>query len=378
MLELADASLGQRNSDSVDGRSSMNVLIIGNMGYIGPVLVHHLRRAYPHADLTGYDAGLFAHCLIGSVPLPECSLDRQLFGDVRDIPSNLFERVEAVVNLAAISNDPMGNHFENATMAINYRAAVDLARKAKLAGVRSYIFASSCSVYGCAEEGAKQESSKLDPLTAYARSKVMAEKELIPMADDRFTVTCLRFATACGMSDRLRLDLVLNDFVAGAIAQKKIVVMSDGSPWRPLINVKDMARAIEWAITRGADQGGSGLIVNVGSNEWNCQVKDLANAVAQAIPGVEVSINTNAPPDRRSYRVSYDLFKELAPAFQPLSDLKTTILELKDGLQRAGFQDPAYRESHFMRLNVIRKFREEGLLNDKLERSFSSKNMSIA
>ena len=218
-----------------------------------------------------------------------------------------------------------------------------------------------------AEEGAKQESSNLDPLTAYARSKVMTETELIPMADDRFTVTCLRFATACGMSDRLRLDLVLNDFVAGALTQKKIVVMSDGTPWRPLINVKDMARAIDWAITRGAEHGGKGLVVNVGSNEWNCQVKDLADAVALAIPGVEVSINKNAQPDKRSYRVSYDLFKQLAPKFQPLSDLKSTILELKEGLERAHFSDQAYRESQYMRLNVINRFREAGVLTNNLE-----------
>lgn len=355
----------------------MKILIVGNMGYVGPVLVQHLRRAYPHAYLIGFDAGLFAHCLIGSAPLPEIYLDHQVFGDVRDIDKNVFEGVDAVVNLAAISNDPMGNRFEEATLAINYKAAVELAATAKRAGVRSYVFASSCSVYGSAEEGAKQESSTLDPLTAYARSKVMAEKELIPMADDRFTVTCLRFATACGMSDRLRLDLVLNDFVAGALTQKKIVVMSDGTPWRPLINVKDMARAIDWATGRATKTSGFGLIVNVGSNEWNCQVKDLAQAVAAVIPGVEVSINTNAQPDRRSYRVSYDLFKELAPAFQPLSDLKTTILELKEGLQRAGFQDPAYRESHFMRLNVIRKFREEGILTDTLEWLFATKRIGV-
>lgn len=349
----------------------MKILIVGNMGYVGPVLTKHLRRAHPHAILIGFDAGLFAHCLIGSAPLPEIYLDRQVFGDVRNIDKAVLEGVDAVVNLAAISNDPMGNRFEEATLVINYKAAVELAAKAKRAGVRSYVFASSCSVYGCAEEGAKQESSKPDPLTAYARSKVMAEKELIPMADDRFTVTCLRFATACGMSDRLRLDLVLNDFVAGALTQKKIVVMSDGTPWRPLINVKDMARAIEWGITRGADQGGNGLVVNVGSNEWNCQVKDLANAVAQAIPGVEVSINKNAPPDKRSYRVSYDLFKQLAPKFQPLSDLKSTIIELKEGLERARFSDPAYRESQYMRLNVINKFRDAGLLTDNLEWSWS-------
>jgi nucleoside-diphosphate-sugar epimerase len=345
----------------------MKVLVVGNMGYVGPVLTQHLRRAYPQASLIGFDAGLFAHCLIGSSPLPEVHLDRQIFGDIRTVDKNVLEGVDAVVNLAAISNDPMGNRFEAATLAINYKAAVELAATAKQAGVRSYIFASSCSVYGSAEEGAKHESSNLDPLTAYARSKVMAEKELIPMADDRFTVTCLRFATACGMSDRLRLDLVLNDFVAGSLTQKKIVVMSDGTPWRPLINVKDMARAIEWGVLRGANQGGNGLIVNVGSNEWNCQVKDLANTVAQAIPGVEVSINKNAQPDKRSYRVSYDLFKQLAPNFQPLSDLKSTIIELKEGLERARFSDQSYRESQYMRLNVINKFRETGVLTDNLE-----------
>lgn len=353
----------------------MKVLVVGNMGYVGPVLTKHLRQNYPHAELIGFDAGLFAHCLIGSSPLPEVYLDRQVFGDVRHINKSLFEGIDAVVNLAAISNDPMGNRFEEATLAINYKAAVELAAAAKQAGVRSYVFASSCSVYGCAEEGAKQESSKLDPLTAYARSKVMAEKELMPMADQRFTVTCLRFATACGMSDRLRLDLVLNDFVAGAFTQKKIVVMSDGTPWRPLINVKDMARAIDWAISRSAPMSGAGLIVNVGSNEWNCQVRDLAHAVAAAIPGVEVSINTNAQPDRRSYRVSYDLYKELAPAFQPLSDLKSTILEIKEGLECADFRNPAYRDSQFMRLNVIRKFREEGILDDKLELDRSNQNL---
>jgi len=350
----------------------MKILIVGNMGYVGPVLVRHLRRAYPNAELVGFDAGLFAHCLLGSSPLPEIFLDGQVFGDIREINHGLLEGVDAVVNLAAISNDPMGNRFEHATLAINYKAAVDLGLKAKRAGVRSYVFASSCSVYGCAQDGAKQETSTLDPLTAYARSKVMAEKELIPMADDRFTVTCLRFATACGMSDRLRLDLVLNDFVAGALTQKKIVVMSDGTPWRPLINVKDMARAIDWAICRSSDNGGVGLIINVGSNEWNCQVRDLAHAVAEALPGVEVSINTNAPPDRRSYRVSYDLYKELAPRFQPLSDLKSTISEIVEGLRRAGFQNAAYRESQFVRLNVISNFREQRLLDDQLKLSLPS------
>ena len=345
----------------------MKILITGNMGYVGPLVVRQLRASFPDATLVGFDTGYFAHCLVGSDFLPECLLDRQHFGDLRLLESRLLEGFDAVVNLAAISNDPMSNSFEAATYAINHQAAVTLAKYAKAAGVRSYVFASSCSVYGSADDGARQESSDLNPLTAYAKSKVATERDLTPLADSTFTVTCLRFATACGMSDRLRLDLVLNDFVAGAITSNKITVLSDGTPWRPLINVRDMARAIEWAVQRQVAHGGSHLVVNVGSNEWNCQVRDLAEAVASVITGVEVSINKSAQSDKRSYRVSYDLFKQLAPDFQPLSDLKSTVEELKEGLLRAGFRDPNYRESTMMRLNVLKTLQRNGVLSQSLE-----------
>jgi nucleoside-diphosphate-sugar epimerase len=306
----------------------MKILITGNAGYIGPVLGQHLRTAHPNAALVGMDIGYFAHCVLGADILPECYLDCQYFVDLKELNIKFLEGIDAIVNLAAISNDPMSNSFEGATYAINYKSAVDLAQKAKQAGVRSFVFASSCSVYGSADEGARSEESTVNPLTAYAKSKVMAENDLAKLADERFTVTSLRFATACGMSDRLRLDLVLNDFVAGAVTHKKVVVLSDGSPWRPLINVKDMARAIDWAIHRRPENGGANLIINVGSNAWNCQVKELAAAVAEVIPGVEVSINKNAQPDKRSYRVSYDLYERLAQGYQPRCDLKSTIQEL--------------------------------------------------
>jgi nucleoside-diphosphate-sugar epimerase len=348
----------------------MSILIVGNMGYVGPVVVQHLRQTRPHDTLIGLDIGYFAHCLMGASVWPECYTDRQIVGDIRSIRTEWLEGVDAIVNLAAISNDPMGDRFEAVTLATNHRAAVDLAKTAKQFGVRSYVYASSCSVYGCAEEGAKREGSQVDPLTAYARSKVDAEKDLLPLAASDFQVTCLRFATACGMSDRLRLDLVVNDFVAGALILKKIVVLSDGTPWRPLINVKDMARAIEWAIGRKSEAGGNGLIVNVGSNEWNCQVRDLASAVADIIPGVDVSINTNAQPDKRSYRVNYDLFQQLAPKHQPQSDLKSTIWELKEGLERAAYRDQNYRQSQYMRIRVLDRLREGGLLTEKLSWSF--------
>ena len=204
---------------------------------------------------------------------------------MRDLPTELLQGVDAIVHLAAICNDPMGSAYEEVTLDVNYQAGIGLAQRAKEAGVRAFVFASSCSMYGAGGEGAKTETSTLNPLTAYARSKVLSEQELAPLADENFCITCLRFATACGWSDRLRLDLVVNDFVAGAVAAGEINILSDGTPWRPLIHVQDMARAIEWAISREADNGGDFLAVNAGSDQWNYQVHDLADAVAAAIPG---------------------------------------------------------------------------------------------
>jgi len=345
----------------------MKILITGNMGYVGPVLVRHLRETYPGADLNGLDLGYFGNCLTGNGMIPECRLNRQHFGDVRNFSAELLSDMDAVVYLAALSNDPLSDAFEQATLDINYHACIATAKKAKQAGVKSFVFASSCSAYGYAEDGARNEQSAVNPLTAYAKSKVWTERDIAPLADENFKVTCFRFATACGMSDRLRLDLVLNDFVAGAVASKKITILSDGTPWRPLIHVKDMARAIDWAIGREVSSGGAFVVVNAGSDQWNYQVKDLAEAVAQVIPGVEVSINKAAQPDKRSYRVSFAKFKELAPCHTPRIDLSTAISELRDGLDAIGFADPNFRQSRFIRLNTLRQLQQAGLLSDNLE-----------
>ncbi|MEJ2008181.1 MAG: SDR family oxidoreductase [Acidobacteriota bacterium] len=346
----------------------MKILVTGNMGYVGPMVVRQLRQSYPTASIFGLDLGFFAQCLtINGGLFPECRVDAQYFADVRNIPEMLLDGIDAIVHLAAISNDPMGNCFEEATLDINYRASVELARKAKSAGVGSFVFASSCSVYGLADEGPRTELSAVNPLTAYAKSKVFTERGLASLADSAFKVTCLRFGTACGMSDRLRLDLVLNDFVACGVASKRIVILSDGTPWRPLISVKDMARAIDWAISRPSDAGEDFLVVNTGSDLWNFQVKDLAAAVARVLSGVEVSINSGAQPDKRSYRVDFSRFRALAPNHQPKADLDTTILELKKGLEGIGFHDSHFRDSAYMRLNVLKRLRSQGWLNDRLE-----------
>jgi nucleoside-diphosphate-sugar epimerase len=348
----------------------MKILITGNMGYVGPVLVRRLRESYPEAELIGFDMGYFGNCLSSHGAFPECRVDVQRFGDVRCFPKQLLADVNAVVYLAALSNDPLGSAFEAATFEINQRASVSIARAAKEAGVNSFIYASSCSVYGSAEDGARTEESLVNPLTAYAKSKVWTERDLAPLGDQNFKISCLRFATACGMSDRLRLDLVLNDFVAGAVASRNISILSDGSPWRPLIHVKDMARAIDWAIGRDLASGGSFLTVNVGDDRWNYQVKDLAEAVAEVIPDVELSINKNAQPDKRSYKVSFAKFKRLAPGYTPEIDLITAVTELRDGLSAIGFKDENFRQSHFMRLNVLSRLKEAGLLTANLDWTF--------
>lgn len=345
----------------------MKILVTGNMGYVGPCVVKQLRASCPSATIIGFDKGYYSHRTFSETVLPECNLDLQYFGDVRYFPKEILRGVDAVVHLAAISNDPIGNRFEEVTLDINYRASIEIAKEAKRKGVRAFVFASSCSLYGAADDNARMEKSPLNPLTAYAKSKALTERELEPLASKKFKVTSLRFSTACGWSERLRLDLVLNDFVAGAIASKEISILSDGTPWRPLINVKDMARAIDWAINREVNPGCKFLAVNIGSNDWNYQVKDLAEAVAQVIPGVDISINKNAPPDKRSYRVNFDLFKKLAPGHQPQVDLVSSIRELKEGLEKIGFKDKDFRNSDFMRLNILRQLQDGGLLDKRLE-----------
>src|SRR5438270_6920491 len=249
-----------------NGRSK-RILITGVAGYVGPNLIRHLRDKFPDSKLIGFDTGYFAHNLTGAKRSPESLLDSLHFGDIRNFPAELLEGVDAVVHLAAISNDPMGKTFEAVTESINANASIALAQMAEERGVGSFVFASSCSIYGAAEGHPRRESDPLNPLTAYARSKVAMENALRETNSGNMKVTCLRFATACGMSDRLRLDLVLNDFVAGALANGSITILSDGTPWRPLINVKDMARAMTWAIERNANETGHFLIINAGNNE---------------------------------------------------------------------------------------------------------------
>jgi nucleoside-diphosphate-sugar epimerase len=335
------------------------------MGYVGPEVAKYLRMRRPQAVLHGLDNAYFAHCLTGASVLPERYLDEQFYGDVRDLRLDL-KGYDAVIQLAAISNDPMGNQFETVTFDINQKTTTSIAEAAADAGVKNFVFASSCSVYGVAEGPPRKETDPLNPITAYAKSKIGAERELSAIDTD-MVITCLRFATACGMSDRLRLDLVLNDFVACALSRGQISVLSDGTPWRPLIDVADMARAIDWAIDRQPGTVGRYLAVNAGSDDRNYQVKDLANAVARSVPGTDVSINTSAPADSRSYKVDFGLYRSLAPDHQPVVSLDRSIQNLISGLKKMKFNDAEFRSSNLMRLRVLQDHIDHRRLSKALQ-----------
>ena len=345
----------------------MHILITGNMGYIGPQVVTRLRTTYPDAEIVGVDMGFFAHCLTGAPELPEHRLDTQHFADVRHLDASVLDGFDALVMLAAVSNDSMGKAYESVTARINNESCVRLAGLAKRAGTGHVVFASSCSVYGFAEGGARSEDAALNPLTAYAHSKIDAENALRELADESFIVTCLRFPTACGMSPRLRLDLVLNDFVASAIGTGNIEILSDGTPWRPIIDTRDMALAIDWAVDRRASDGGAFLTINAGCNGANYQVRELAETVQEVLPGVTVSINLDALPDKRSYQVDFSRYQALAPDHQPRVPLRQSVEELARGLAAMNFSDPKFRESQFIRLRVLNELQEQGRINNDLE-----------
>ena len=335
------------------------------MGYVGSVLTQFLKKKYPNIELVGYDTGFFSHSLTGMDFIPEQGMSIQYFGDIRDIQQSMLKGVNTIVHLAGVSNDPIGKEFEDVTTDINRLASVRLAKLAKKERVKNFVFASSCSIYGFAKGRPRKETDKTNPLTAYARSKIGTEEDLKNINLGDMIFTSLRFATACGWSDRLRLDLVLNDFVACAITSGEITVLSDGTPWRPLIDVEDMCRAINWAMIRKKNNGGQYLIVNAGKNSSNYQVKQIARAVTKLIPKTKVSINKTVPSDNRSYLVDFTKYKKLAPKFQPIISLGQSIVRLKKGLLKMNFINKNFRESSFIRLNTLRQH----IKNNRVEKN---------
>lgn len=341
------------------------ILITGNLGYLGSYLGKYLRDRYEYIDLIGFDAGFFSHALTGTEIPVDYHYSKQIYGDVREFDFDSLRGVDAVVNLAAVSNDPMGSKFEKVTEEINRSAVVKICKEAAKAGVKNIVFASSCSMYGAATGTPKTEEDGTNPQTAYARSKIGVEDDLLRFNFDGAVFTALRFSTACGFTPRTRLDLVLNDFVFSAIKHKRIDILSNGTPWRPLIHVHDMCRAIDWAIFRD-DEFNNIQSVNIGSNKWNYKVIDLAKAVAAQVGDVEISINESAPPDRRSYQVDFSLFNRIAPCYQPEITLEFAVEDLIRGLSSVHLDVENFRDSNLIRLRVLQDLIEKGVINDQL------------
>jgi nucleoside-diphosphate-sugar epimerase len=340
----------------------MRILLTGHHGYVGSVVGPSLAAA--GHDVVGLDAFLYEGCDL----FPGPRLAHELRRDIRDVSADDLAGFDAVVHLAALSNDPLGDLDAGLTKAINNVATVRLARAARQAGVERFVFASSCSMYGAADATRPvDESSPLAPLTDYARSKVEAETALLDLADERFAPTSLRFATAYGVSPRLRLDVVLNNLAGWALTTGGVRLLSDGSSWRPLVHVQDMAAAVI-AVLGAPAATGRGRAFNVGAPDANFQIRSLAEIVAAAVPGAEVEVAPGAEADRRSYRVDFSAFASAYPAFSPLWDPERGAAELVRAYRDAGMTHDLFAGDRFVRLARLRALREAGVLDDALRR----------
>jgi nucleoside-diphosphate-sugar epimerase len=325
----------------------MKVFVTGHKGYIGVHLIDLLKQA-GHA-VTGCDLGLFDGCSWEKTIPP----DQELIKDVRDVTLKDIASHDCVMHLAAISNDPMGEVNAAATYAINRDASIRVAQLAKVAGVPRYLFAASCSVYGAGKKLDLDESDPVAPLTAYAKSKIETEQAVTALADSDFTPVYLRNATAYGHSPMLRTDLVVNNLLACAVATGEIRIMSDGSPWRPLIHCRDIARAFV-ALMSAPKERVHNRAINVGDNTENYQVRDVGDRVKELIPNAQITYTGEIGADPRNYRVKFDLLNKLLPDFKLQYNLASGMDELHRKLVDHGFSKKDWEGDQFVRLRVLK------------------------
>lgn len=337
----------------------MRILAAGDRGYLGAVMIPFLRRA--GHEVVGLDAGWYDRCDFG----PVSNGYEQRTGDIRDVGPGDLTGFDAVVNLAALSNDPVGHLDPRATYSINTDGAVHLGAAAKAAGVPRYLFASSCSLYGAGGDGRLTEDAELHPVTPYGRSKVMAEEGLSALADDSFSPTYLRNATAYGLSPRLRGDLVVNNLVGYAVSIGEVRMKSDGMPWRPLVHIEDIARAF-LAIAEAPRDLVHLKAYNVGRTEENYRIREVAEIVERTVPGSRVTFGEGAGPDKRNYRVDCSRIVEDLPAYQPVWTVADGAAEVLGAFEEDGLTLDELNSSRFQRIKCVLGKQEAGLLGDDL------------